>query len=249
MWGELAPPTAPQERLCHGNRVRIAKWGHPGRERSRSTAVGGPSGSLPADRPSTWKKGGRSVQAPVGTVEGDRGAIECWRAIRPLLGLGAAFLVGSIPFSNIAARLRRGVANGTVSGTSLYRVAGFGPLAAAGVLEIGKGAVGPLIVGRDHPAMAALAAGLGVAAWPGSLVLLGGMAGGKIVGQAAPGSLLAQAALIPVLARLRGRRGALVGAAVLAPMLAKRLFGNAPVVGERPGRVYLTRLLLDRDER
>src|SRR6266536_726252 len=269
MWGELAPPTAPQERLCHGNRVRIAKWGHPGRERSRSTAVGGPSGSLPADRPSTWKKGGRSVQAPVGTVEGDRGAIECWRAIRPLLGLGAAFLVGSIPFSNIAARLTRGVdlrgvANGTVSGTSLYRVAGFGPLAAAGVLEIGKGAVGLLIVGRDHPAMAALAAGLGVAghnwspflhgagrrglspaigalgvaAWPGSLVLLGGMAGGKIVGQAAPGSLLAQAALIPVLARLRGRRGALVGAAVLAPMLAKRLFGNAPVVGERPGRVY-----------
>src|SRR6266508_818641 len=221
MWGELAPPTAPQERLCHGNRVRIAKWGHPGRERSRSTAVGGPSGSLPADRPSTWKKGGRSVQAPVGTVEGDRGAIECWRAIRPLLGLGAAFLVGSIPFSNIAARLTRGVdlrgvANGTVSGTSLYRVAGFGPLVAAG---------------------------------PGSLVLLGGMAGGKIVGQAAPGSLLAQAALIPVLARLRGRRGALVGAAVLAPMLAKRLFGNAPVVGERPGRVYLTRLLLDRDER
>ncbi len=220
------------------------------------------------------------MQAPVGTVEGDRGAIECWRAIRPLLGLGAAFLVGSIPFSNIAARLTRGVdlrgvANGTVSGTSLYRVAGFGPLAAAGVLEIGKGAVGPLIVGRDHPAMAALAAGLGVAghnwspflhgaggrglspaigalgvaAWPGSLVLLGGMAGGKIVGQAAPGSLLAQAALIPVLARLRGRRGALVGAAVLAPMLAKRLFGNAPVVGERPGRVYLTRLLLDRDER
>ena len=37
--------------------------------------------------------------------------------------------------------------------------------------------------------------------------------------------------------------------AVLAPMLAKRLLGNAPVVGPRAGRVYLTRLLLDRDER
>src|SRR6266498_2066834 len=203
MWGELAPPTAPQERLCHGNRVRIAKWGHPGRERSRSTAVGGPSGSLPADRPSTWKKGGRSVQAPVGTVEGDRGAIECWRAIRPLLGLGMAFLAGSIPFSNIAARLTRGVdlrgvANGTVSGTSLYRVAGFGPLAIAGV---------------------------------------------KLVQQAAPGSLVAQMALVPVLARTKGRRGALAGAAVLAPMLAKRLLGNSPPAGPSPGRVYLSRLL------
>jgi glycerol-3-phosphate acyltransferase PlsY len=200
--------------------------------------------------------------------------------MRPWLGLGAAFVVGSIPFSNIAARLTRGVdlravANGTVSGTGLYRVAGFGPLAAAGVLEVGKGAVGPLIAGRDHPVAAALAAGLGVAghnwspflrgaggrglspaigalavaAWPGSLVLLAGMAGGKIVGQAAPGSLLAQAALIPVLARARGRRGALVGAMVLAPMLVKRLAGNAPLVSQRPARVYLTRLLLDRDER
>jgi glycerol-3-phosphate acyltransferase PlsY len=206
--------------------------------------------------------------------------MECWRALRPWLGVGVAFLIGSIPFSNIAARLTRGVdlrkvANGTVSGTSLYRVAGFGPLAAAGVLEVGKGAVGPLLAGRDHPAAAALAAGacvaghnwspflrgaggrglspaigaLGVAAWPGSLVLLAGMAGGKIVGQAAPGSLLAQAALIPVLARVRGRYGALAGAAVLAPMLAKRLLGNAPVVGGGAGRVYLTRLLLDRDER
>jgi glycerol-3-phosphate acyltransferase PlsY len=220
------------------------------------------------------------VQAPGGTVEGDRGAMECWRSMRPWLGPGAAFLIGSIPFSNIAARLTRGVDlrgvdNGTVSGSSLYRVAGFGPLAAAGVLEVGKGAVGPLIAGRDHPVAAALAAGLcvaghnwspflrgaggrglspaigalGVAAWPGSLVLLAGMAGGKIVGQAAPGSLLAQAALIPVLARARGRRGALFGAAVLAPMVVKRLLGNAPVVGRRPGRVYLTRLLLDRDER
>jgi acyl phosphate:glycerol-3-phosphate acyltransferase len=219
------------------------------------------------------------VQAQ-GGVHGDRGAIACWRALRPWLGLAAAFLVGSLPFSNLAARLTRGVdlrgvGNGTVSGTSLYRVAGFGPLAVAGVLEVGKGAVGPLIAGRDHPVTAALSAGLcvaghnwspflrgaggrglspaigalAVAAWPGSLVLLAGLAGGKIVGQAAPGSLLAQAALIPVLARARGRHGALVGAAVLAPMLAKRLLGNGPVVGPRAGRVYLTRLLLDRDER
>jgi glycerol-3-phosphate acyltransferase PlsY len=220
------------------------------------------------------------VRAAGRVGEADGGAMECWRALRPWFGVAAAFAVGSIPFSNIAARLTRGVdlrgvANGTVSGTSLYRVAGFGPLAAAGVLEIGKGAVGPLIAGRDHPVAAALAAGasvaghnwspflrgaggrglspavgaLGVVAWPGSLVLLAGMAGGKLVGQAAPGSLLAQAALVPVLARARGGRGALAGVAVLAPMLVKRLLGNARAVGGRPGRVYLNRLLLDRDER
>jgi len=219
------------------------------------------------------------VQALDEVVAQERGAVGRWHQTRPWLGLGAAFLVGSIPFSNIAARLTRGVdlrgvANGTVSGTSLYRVAGFGPLAAAGVLDIGKGAVGPLLVGREHPKAAALAAGLAVAghnwspflrgaggrglspavgalsvvAWPGSLVLLAGMAGGKLVGQAAPGSLAAQLVLVPVLARAAGRRGALAGAAVLAPMLAKRLLGNAPVSGPRPGRVYLTRLLLDRDE-
>jgi acyl phosphate:glycerol-3-phosphate acyltransferase len=203
-----------------------------------------------------------------------------WRGARPWLGLGAAYLVGSIPFSNIAARLTSGVdlravGNGTVSGTGLYRVAGFGPLALAGVLEIGKGAVGPLLAGRDHPTAAALAAGLavaghnwspflrgaggrgispavgalGVVGWPGSVLLLAGMAGGKLVRQAAPGTLLAQAALIPVLARSRGRRGALAGAAVLAPMLAKRLLGNAPPDGPSPGRVYLARLLYDRDAR
>ncbi len=219
------------------------------------------------------------MQALGEAVDRERRAMGRWQQTRPWLGPAAAFLVGGIPFSNIAARLTRGVdlrgvANGTVSGTGLYRVAGFGPLAVAGVLEIGKGAVGPLLVGPEHPAARALAAGLAVAghnwspflrgaggrglspavgalsvvAWPGSLVLLAGMAGGKLVRQAAPGSLVAQMALVPVLARARGRRGALAGAAVLAPMLAKRLLGNAPAPGPRPGRVYLTRLLLDRDE-
>lgn len=208
-----------------------------------------------------------------------RGAMADWHGPRPWLGLGAAFFVGSIPFSNIAARLTSGVdlrsvGNGTVSGTGLYRVAGFGPLAVAGVLEVGKGAVGPLLVGRDHAAVS-LAAGLVVAGhnwspflrgaggrgvspalgaltvvgWQGSLLLLAGMGCGKLLGQAAPGTLLAQAALVPLLARTRGRRAALAGAAVVAPMLAKRLLGNSPPVGTRPGRVYLRRLLYDRDAR
>ncbi len=193
--------------------------------------------------------------------------------------LGAAFLIGAIPFSNIAARLTKGVdlravGSGTVSGTSLYRVAGWGPLAAAGVLEVGKGAVGPLLVGRDRPELAALAAGLavaghnwspvlrgaggrgispalgalGVLAPPGAALLFGGMALGKLAGQAAPGSLLAQLALVPLLRRTHGRAGALAGAAVLVPLLAKRLLGNAPPPAGAPtARVYLTRLLHDRD--
>jgi glycerol-3-phosphate acyltransferase PlsY len=219
------------------------------------------------------------VQAPGESVDRERGAMERWRTLRPWLGLGAALVIGGIPFSNLAARLTKGVdlrdvGNGTVSGTNLYRVAGFGPLAVAGVLEIGKGAAGPLIAGSAHPASQALAAGVGVAAhnwspflrgaggrglspaigalgvvaWPGSVLLLAGMAAGKLVGQAAPGSLAAQALLVPVLARARGRRAALAGAAVLAPMVAKRLLGNGPRSGPIPRRIYLYRLLQDRDE-
>lgn len=193
--------------------------------------------------------------------------------------LGAAFLIGAIPFSNVAARLVKGVdlravGSGTVSGTSLYRVAGWGPLAVAGVLEVSKGAAGPLLVGRERRELAALAAGLavaghnwspflrgaggrglspalgalGVLAPPGTALLFAGMTLGKLVGQAAPGSLVAQLALVPLLRRTNGRAGALAGAAVVVPMLVKRVLGNAPPPpGLPPLRVYLTRLLFDRD--
>jgi glycerol-3-phosphate acyltransferase PlsY len=192
--------------------------------------------------------------------------------------LAAAYLIGAIPFSNLAARLVKGVDlrdvdNGTVSGTNLYRVAGWGPLAAAGVLEVGKGAVGPLLFGRERRELAALAAGLavaghnwspflrgaggrgmspalgalGVLAPPGTALLFAGMTLGKLVGQAAPGSLVAQLALVPLLRRTNGRAGALAGAAVVVPLLAKRLLGNAPPAPGSPRRVYLTRLLFDRD--
>jgi glycerol-3-phosphate acyltransferase PlsY len=54
--------------------------------------------------------------------------------------LGLSFLAGSTPSSNIAARRRasvdlRDVGTGTVSGSALYRVAGFGPLALSGTEE------------------------------------------------------------------------------------------------------------------
>lgn len=88
------------------------------------------------------------------TASADHGAT--WKA-RPTAAscavVAASFVAGSVPYSQLAARhfagadLRR-VGSGTVSGTALYRVAGFGPLAAAGVMEVTKGAVGPLLARR-----------------------------------------------------------------------------------------------------
>jgi glycerol-3-phosphate acyltransferase PlsY len=191
------------------------------------------------------------------------------------LVVGFAYFAGALPLSNFAARrLRRvdlrDVGSGTVSGTSLYRVAGFAPLAAVGVLEVAKGTLGPLAAGRSRPALAAIAGGAAVAGhnWSpflggaggrglspalgallvqdpaGTAVLLGGMVAGRLAGETALGCLVAYAALVPVLAARRGRRGALAGAAVLAPMLLKRLTGNAPAPSRR---AYLARLLVDRD--
>jgi glycerol-3-phosphate acyltransferase PlsY len=191
--------------------------------------------------------------------------------------LAAAWLAGSVPFSQIAARWARGVdlrrvGTGTVSGTALYEVAGFGVLAVAGIAEVGKGAVGVLLAGSDRPGLAALAGGVAVAGhnwspflqgaggrglspslgallprqWPGTLTLLAGMAGGRLARASAVGVLIADAALVPVLRRTRGRPGAWAGAAVLVPMLAKRLAGNCRPAEPGAG-VYLRRLLLDRD--
>lgn len=187
-----------------------------------------------------------------------------------------AFLVGSIPCSQIAARWRAGVdlrdvGTGTVSGTSLYRVAGFGPLAVAGVCDVAKGAVGPLVAG-DRPVLAALCGGLavtghnwspwlrgaggrgispalgalGVLAWPGAVALLAGLVVGRLLHATAFVSFLADLVLVPLTALTHGAAGALAGACVVAPMLVKRVAGN-----ERPTvpdvKTYLHRLLFDRD--
>ncbi|HTL86226.1 MAG TPA: glycerol-3-phosphate acyltransferase [Acidimicrobiia bacterium] len=191
--------------------------------------------------------------------------------------LALSFAAGSIPSSQIAARVKAGidlrdVGSGTVSGTSLYRVAGFVPLAVSGIADIAKATVGPVLAGRDRPVLAALAGSaaiaghnwspflrgaggrgfapslgvLGVNAWPGVPVMLGGLVAGKAARQTGLGGFAAQCALVPVLARTHGRRGALVGACVVAPMWAKRLVGNKPPA-EPNARVYAHRLLFDRD--
>jgi len=189
-----------------------------------------------------------------------------------------SFAAGSVPFSNIAARKRAGVDlrdvdGGTVSGTNLFRVAGFGPLAIAGICDVAKGAVGPLLAGPDRPVLAAASAGaavaghnwspflsgaggrgispaigaLAVTAWPGSALLLGGLAAGRIVRQTALASFVADVALVPLLGAMRGRRAALVGACVVTPMIAKRVLGNRPPA-QSGWRVRARRVMFDRDD-
>jgi glycerol-3-phosphate acyltransferase PlsY len=226
----------------------------------------------PADRPEAT---GQPRAAPDASKRSGPD-VPPWRP-HPAAVLAAGWLAGSVPFSNVAARVRAGVdlrevGTGTVSGTALYGVAGFGPLAVAGLCDVLKGAVGPALAGRDRPELAALAAGAAVAGhnwspwlrgaggrgmspaigallvrnWPGTTTLAIGLAAGRLRRATGLGSFVAFLALVPVLRATRGRAGALMGAAVIGPLLAKRLLGN-----ERPatggGRVYLHRLVFDCD--
>jgi len=188
-----------------------------------------------------------------------------------------SFLAGAIPFSNLVARWTRGVdlrrtGTGTVSGTALYRVAGFPALAGAGICDVAKGALGPLLV-VHHPLLAGIAGGFAVAghnwspflgghggrgiapalgsllvnAWPGAVLLLGALVLSRAVRQTGLGSFVAEAAMTPVLLVTNGTSGAVAGGAIAAPMLVKRVVGNARPAERRPG-VYLHRLLFDRDQ-
>jgi glycerol-3-phosphate acyltransferase PlsY len=188
-----------------------------------------------------------------------------------------AFVVGGIPFSNLVARRWRGVdlrrtGTGTVSGTSLYYVAGFPALALAGILDVAKGAVGPLLAGTDRPVLAAVAGGLAVAghnwspflrgaggrgiapalgallvnAWPGAVLLLVTLTISRFFKQSGLGSFIGEVALTPVLAITSGPSGALAGAAIAVPMLLKRLLGNSRPA-EPSVRTYAHRLVFDHD--
>jgi glycerol-3-phosphate acyltransferase PlsY len=188
-----------------------------------------------------------------------------------------AFVAGSIPFSNLVTLRARGVDlrdtdYNAISGTAVYRVAGFGALVVSGIADVAKGALGPLLAGTDRPVLAALAGGaavvghnwspflrglggrgvgpaagvLLVTAWPGLIVLFGGMIAGRIFRQTGLGGFFGEAALAPVLAVTNGPSGALAGAAVAVPMLVKRVLGNA-LPTQSGWRPYAHRLLLDRD--
>jgi glycerol-3-phosphate acyltransferase PlsY len=193
--------------------------------------------------------------------------------------LAVSYLTGSIPFSNIAARRLKGVdlryvGTGTVSGTGLHQVAGFGPLAVVGCTELAKGAAGPLLArmaGRSRrvEALAAAAAvtghnwspflglkggrgvsvalGASLATRPEAALVLGlGLGGGRLAKQSGAGCALAIAALAPALWRVRGSEGLLLGASLALPLAAKRIIGNHPPPS-RDLRHYAHRFLFDRD--
>jgi acyl phosphate:glycerol-3-phosphate acyltransferase len=187
-----------------------------------------------------------------------------------------SYVAGSLPWSQVAARRRgvdlRSVGSGTVSGTALYRVAGFAPLAIAGSLDVAKGAIGPLAATPARPRVSALAAsaavaghnwspflrgagGRGVAPALGSLlavapagaaVLVGGLVAGRLSRQTGLGCFAAYLALVPVARRVHGKAAGLMATAVLVPLLAKRIAGNRPPA-EWDARTIAARLLFDDD--
>ncbi|MDE3087522.1 MAG: glycerol-3-phosphate acyltransferase [Acidobacteriota bacterium] len=194
--------------------------------------------------------------------------------------IATGFAAGAVPFSGLAARLVAGVdlrreGSGTVSGTGLYEVAGFGPLALAGSLDVAKGALAPLLAGpRRRPVLAALSAGAAVAGhnWSpllggaggrglspalgatlacapeGTVVLGAAMGAGRLLHQTALVSLLGIGALFPVLWRRRGLPGLVLAASLALPMVGKRLAGNGPLpTGAARARALRSRLLFDRD--
>ena len=61
-----------------------------------------------------------------------------------------------------------------------------------------------------------------------TLLLLAGMALGRLIDQAGFGSFVADVVLVPFLGTAIGAAAALAGAAVVIPMLIKRVVGNAP---------------------
>ncbi len=157
-----------------------------------------------------------------------------------------------------------------MSGSALYEVAGPASLIVAGCAELLKGAAGPLMVGRDRPRLAALAAaaaivghnwspwinwkggrgvslvlGAGLVLAPEATALVGaGLAFGRLLRKTGAGTFVALVLLPVVLASRRGSAGAWIASAFVIPVLAKRLVGNEnrlPAPAEA-----LRRLVLDR---
>jgi acyl phosphate:glycerol-3-phosphate acyltransferase len=190
--------------------------------------------------------------------------------------VAASYLAGAVPWSQIVARRRgvdlRAVDNGTVSGTGLYQVAGFVPLAVAGSLDVAKGALGPAVAGPGRAGLAATSAAAAVAGhnWSiflrgaggrgispalgaltagapaGAGVLLGGLVAGRLSRQTGLGCFVAYLAVVPVTRRCHGWRGALLATGVLVPLLAKRVAGNRPP-RTWDARTVIHRVLLDCD--
>ncbi|MGH3402247.1 MAG: glycerol-3-phosphate acyltransferase [Streptosporangiaceae bacterium] len=164
----------------------------------------------------------------------------------------AAYLAGAIPVSNIVARRvrrvdLRQVGSGASSPSNLFQQAGLWPTVAAGLFEVGKGAVGPALA-TGQPLWAVSLAGflavaghnwspflkggggrglstatgaLAIVAWPGAVLLCAGLAGGAAARHVYIGMSVALAGLIPLLYLVDGTGQAIAGAVVVLPIGAK----------------------------
>lgn len=163
--------------------------------------------------------------------------------------LVASYLAGAIPFSNIAAHIVGGIdlrdaGTGTVTPRNLLHTVGLWPAVIAGIFEVGKGMVGPVLVGPGHLLIAALAGALAVAGhnWsiflkgrggrglstatgalcilspPGAAVMCVGLAVGVATRRVGPAMCVAVVVLLPVLALTGGLSMALAGLMLLVPM-------------------------------
>lgn len=191
--------------------------------------------------------------------------------------LVGAYLLGSLPFSYVIARLVSGtdlrrLDSGTVSGTGVGRSSGFWPMAVAGIADIAKGAAAVFPMAVERPWLAALGGGAAAAGHNWSIFLRG--EGGRAI-SAALGSTLVLAwpgTVVLGLGMGVGRLfrqtglGSFISQAILPGVLALThgatgaLLAGALVMpmwlkrllgNGRPQRerlrVYLSRLLLDND--
>ena len=188
-----------------------------------------------------------------------------------------AFAAGAVPFSYLIAQSLadtdlRQVGTGTVSGTGLYRVAGFIPLAVGGLCDVGKGVLGPLlggdrwllvafagaasVIGHNwslfingaggrglSPALGAFA----VIAWPATLFLLGGLALGRILRHTGLVVFITMPALPPFLLLVADGRAAIASLLIIVPILIKRVLGNEPLPTPHRWKAAAHRLVFDND--
>ena len=188
-----------------------------------------------------------------------------------------AFAAGAVPFSymvaqSLASTDLRQVGTGTVSGTGLYRVAGFIPLAVGGLLDVGKGVLGPLLAGDRWLLMAfagaasvighnwslfingaggrGLSPALGafaVIAWPATLFLLGGLALGRILRHTGLVVFITMPALPPFLLLVADGQAAIASLLIIVPILIKRVLGNEPLPTPHRWKAAAHRLVFDND--
>ncbi len=193
------------------------------------------------------------------------------------LVLIVAFAAGAVPFSYMIAQSLartdlRQVGTGTVSGTSLYRVAGFIPLVVGGLCDVGKGALGPFLAGDRWLLMAfagavsvighnwsmflngaggrGLSPALGafaVIAWPAALFLLGGLALGRILRHTGLVVFITMPALPPFLLLVADGQAAIASTVIIVPMLIKRVLGNGPLPTPNRLKAAAHRLVFDND--